>query len=109
MYLDFCLPLWSMLAQSPIVGAPAAAAVRHGNGVIGYLLMVVYLLVCLGLIVAVLSQTSKNEGLGGTLGGGGTQSVFHGKKSVEEKLGTITNVLAVSFIVLSMVVSLALR
>jgi preprotein translocase subunit SecG len=83
--------------------------VRHGNGVIGYLLMVVYLLVCLGLIVAVLSQTSKNEGLGGTLGGGGTQSVFHGKKSVEEKLGTITNVLAVSFIVLSMVVSLALR
>jgi preprotein translocase subunit SecG len=92
-----------------VVDAPAAAAVRHGNGVIGYLLMVVYLLVCLGLIVAVLSQTSKNEGLGGTLGGGGTQSVFHGKKSVEEKLGTITNVLAVSFIVLSMVVSLALR
>ena len=109
MYLSFCLPMWAMLAQTPGVGAPATTPPHPGHGVLGYVLMVIYLLVCLGLTAAVLSQTSKNEGLGGTLGGGGSQSVFQGKKSVEEKLGTITNVLAVSFIVLSMVVSLVLR
>lgn len=126
MYLDICLRLWSVLAQSPV--AEATGAVTPGAGAspmvvttagepttastltwLQYLLMAFYLMVCVGLIASVLSQTSKNEGLGGMLGGGSTQSVFRGKKSFEEKLGTITNYLAVTFIVLSMMISLVMR
>jgi protein translocase SecG subunit len=119
MYLDFCLRLWATLAQAPTgvpveatpaaVSAPPPPVAAPGLSVIQYLLMAVYLLVSVGLIAAVVTQSSKNEGLGGMLGGGSTQSVFQGKKSTEEMLGTATNYLAVSFIVLSMVVSMVMR
>ena len=128
MFLDVCLRLWSFLAQVPGAEAPIQAGATQapvptpaavaqppvpaapvGLGLVQYLLMALYLLVCVGLIAAVSSQTSKNEGLGGMLGGGNTQSVFQGKKSLEESLSTVTNYLAVSFIVLSMVVSLVMR
>lgn len=119
MYLDICLRLWSFLAQSPMAEAtgaaptvvPTAAEPTTASTLtwLQYILMAVYLMVCVGLIASVLSQTSKNEGIGGMLGGGNTQSVFRGKKSFEEKLSTITNYLAVSFIVLSMMISLVMR
>ena len=120
MFLDLCLRLWSVLAQSPAAeavptpaGAPSVVpppppAASMGLGIVQYLLMTVYLLVCVGLIAAVLSQTSKNEGLSGMLGGN-PQSVFRGKKSMEERLSAVTNYLAVSFLVLSMVISLVMR
>lgn len=122
MYLDICLRLWSVLAQSPaaeaipgaaaspsVVTTTAPATTASGLSWLQYIVMAVYLMICVGLIASVLSQTSKNEGLGGMLGGGSTQSVFRGKKSFEESLSTITNYLAVSFILLSMMISLVMR
>jgi protein translocase SecG subunit len=118
MYLDFCLRLWATLAQAPTgvpveanpaVSPPPPPAAAPSLSFIQYILMAVYLLVSIGLIAAVVTQSSKNEGIGGMLGGGNTQSVFQGKKSTEEMLGTATNYLAVSFIVLSMVVSMVMR
>ncbi len=69
-----------------------------------YFLLFVQVVVAAGLVACVLSQTTKNEGLGGTIMGP-SQSVFRGKKSTEEKLSGLTTGLAVSFIVLSMLVS----
>lgn len=69
------------------------------------ILLVVYFLVCLGLVIAVLLQTTKSEGLSGIMGGS-HQSVFKGKKGFEETLQEATNYLAVSFIVMSFLVSL---
>jgi len=125
MYLDLCLSLWSILAQAPLPEAtgaatpagaasvapppPPATVGGEGLGVVRYILMAVYLVVCLGLIFAVIRQSGKNEGLGGMLGGGGSQNVFRGKKSMEEQLNTVTNYLAVTFMVLSMVISLVMR
>lgn len=69
-----------------------------------YLLLFIQVVVAAGLVACVLSQTTKNEGLGGTIMGP-SQSVFRGKKSSEEKLSSLTTWLAVSFIVLSLLVS----
>ncbi|MEW6277282.1 MAG: preprotein translocase subunit SecG [Candidatus Eremiobacterota bacterium] len=68
------------------------------------LLIAVQILVCLGLVGCVLSQTTKSEGLGGSIMGP-SQSVFKGKKSSDEKLSTVTRFLAIAFIVLSVAVS----
>lgn len=123
MFLDICLSVWSLLAQAlPAGGAEqatqavqtaATTAPQAGQG-LGFfrgLLMGVYLLVCCGLVIVVLGQNSKNDGLAGMLGGGGTtqQSSYHGKKSTEEIQKMVGNYLAVSFIVLSLVVSLIMH
>lgn len=63
-------------------------------------LLVIYFVVCASLVLCVLLQTSKNEGLSGTLGGN-VQSVFRGKAGTEEQLGKLTTGLAVTFVLLS--------
>ena len=65
----------------------------------------VYFVVCVGLVVAVLLQTTKSEGLSGVIGGT-SQSVFKGKKGFEDRLQEITNYLAIGFVVLSLIMSL---
>ncbi len=71
-----------------------------------YLLLIIQILVAGGLVACVLSQTTKNEGLGGTISGA-AQPVFRGKKSSEEKLSGLTTTLAISFLVLSILISIA--
>lgn len=67
-------------------------------------LMVVQLLVCLGLIIAVVLQESKGEGLG-SIGGGG-KMFFNQASGTERVLEQTTKYLAVTFIVLSVVLSI---
>ncbi len=71
----------------------------------GTFLMVIQFLVCIALIVAVVLQESKGEGLG-SIGGG--SRMFFGKraKGLEQMLETATTYLAVGFMVLSVVLSL---
>ncbi len=69
-------------------------------------LFFLYLVICLGLIVAVASQTSKNEGLSGTLGGKVEAAPFLRKKTWEEQLNRVTSFFAWSFLALSTVIVL---
>jgi len=62
---------------------------------------VVYLIIGIGLIAAVASQTSKHEGLGGTLGGKVEAAPFIRKKTWEDQLDRITGFFAWGFLVLS--------
>ncbi|MDQ7822994.1 MAG: preprotein translocase subunit SecG [Candidatus Eremiobacteraeota bacterium] len=101
-------------AQTPVELNPAVKQVpppvmphQPGNILI-IVLQVIYFLVCAGLIAAVMLQTTKSEGLSGMLGGA-TQSVFRGKKSVEEKIGLITSYLAGAFIVGSLVIFMLMK
>ncbi len=97
------LMFWgSLLAQQ--AGVAGRGNVSSSMGLMQYVLVIIYFLVCAGLIAAVLSQTTKSEGLTGSMMGP-SQPVFRGKKSWEDKLSTITNILAVAFLVLSMLVS----
>jgi protein translocase SecG subunit len=110
--------VWLGQISSPSPEAPAAAPsplapivpmdatpIDSGNGFGGmhYLLLFLQLVVCIGLVMCVLSQTTKNEGLGGTISGA-AQPVFRGKKSSEEKLSGLTTSLAITFLILSLLV-----
>jgi len=101
-------------APTPIpVSSPAGAGTMatkpppatYNLNALQVIFLIVYFLVCVGLVVTVLLQTTKNEGLSGIIGGA-AHSVFKGKKGFEERLQEATNVLAVSFIVLSMLLSI---
>ena len=66
-------------------------------------LMVVQILSALVLIGLVMSQTTKSEGLTGTIGGKAS-STFRGKPGIDDKLSALTRWCAVAFIVTSLLV-----
>jgi protein translocase SecG subunit len=69
-----------------------------------YVLLCIEAFVSLALIVIVASQTTKNEGLTGSIGGQMTPS-FKGKPGMEEQLRTVTFHLSWIWFVLSFVVA----
>lgn len=94
----------------PVSAAPAAAqtvqqvagqaASNPLSGAFTVLCMIVYGLVCLALVLLVMFQNSKQDGLAGLMGGG-MQNVFRGKQSVEQKISGITTWVATAFILCS--------
>lgn len=107
--------MWQMIYNRALVmfaqatggapGAPPVRGERFEHQPIHTILLVVYFVICLGLVMAVLLQTSKSEGLSGIIGGS-TQSVFKGKKGLEERLSEFTNYLAIAYVVMSLLVSI---
>ena len=69
-----------------------------------YLLLVVQGLVSLILIAVVAMQTTKNEGLTGTIGGQMTPS-FKGKPGMDEQIRTWTIYISVAWFVTSILVA----
>lgn len=76
------------------------------TGIFSNVILFVYILICVALVLAVASQTSKNEGLTGMLGGKVEASPYMRKKTWEEQLGRITTFLAWSFLFLSTTIML---
>lgn len=66
---------------------------------------VVHLFVCFGLIVLVLFQADKGEGLAGAFGGGASSTVF-GERGSGGFLSKLTTSLAIIFMVTSLVISI---
>lgn len=109
--------MWDIIVSRALVmfaqatGSPnVTRAAVEGQGTFRHtiwhtILLIIYFIVCLGLVATILMQTTKSEGLSGVIGGS-TQSVFRGKKGFDERLQEITNYLAISFLVLSFIVSL---
>lgn len=117
----------SMMFAQATTGAPAGAPasdqgaapvtnvtnVNTGSGtaykhtILHSIFLLVYFVVCVGLVIAVLLQTTKNEGLSGAIGGA-AKPVFKGKKGFEEVLQEYTNYLAVGFVALSLIMSIFL-
>jgi len=56
------------------------------------------------LIGIVMSQSTKSEGLSGTIGGK-TESAFQGKPGLEDKLDELTKWAAIAFMVMSAIVA----
>ena len=72
--------------------------------VVKTILTVIYILICIALVVVVLMQEGKSAGLSGAING--IADTYWGKnkgRSVEGLLGKLTIVLAVLFIVISLV------
>lgn len=78
-----------------------------GVTVLKTIVTILYVLVCIALIVVVLFQESKSEGLSGAISG--IADTYWGKnkgRSVEGTLELLTKVLAAAFVVLSIVLNL---
>ena len=70
-------------------------------------LTIVYVIVCLALIVVVLGQESKSEGLSGSVSG--MAETYWGKnkgRSVEGRLEKLTGILAVAYFVIAIILNL---
>ncbi len=76
--------------------------------IISILLSIVQVLLALGLIFIVSIQTTKSEGLSGTIGGQVTSS-FKGKPGFEERLNDITKYLGIGFFVVSVLVAFTMN
>ena len=76
--------------------------------IISILLSLVQVLLALGLIFIVSIQTTKSEGLSGTIGGQVTSS-FKGKPGFEERLNDITKYLGIGFFVVSVLVAFTMN
>lgn len=71
-------------------------------------MLAIYAIVCIGLVLCVLSQTSKSEGLMQQMMGGAAPT-YKGKKSADDNLATATNVMAFLFIAMSVLMCLVFR
>jgi preprotein translocase subunit SecG len=64
-------------------------------------LIVVHILICASLIIVVLLQSSKGEGLAGAFGGGGLTGAVFGGRGAATFLSKATSVLAICFMISS--------
>lgn len=71
------------------------------------LLLIVHIVVCIGLILIVLLQTDKGEGLSGAFGGGASSTVF-GERGSGGFLSKLTTTMAIVFMITSLVLSIFL-
>lgn len=68
-------------------------------------LTIIQVLISLGLIATVLLQSGKSAGLSGSIAGG-AQEIFGKKKGLDEVLNRISSVLAILFLVVTLLISL---
>ncbi len=71
---------------------------------LAYLVKFIHLVVCLALIVIVLFQADKGEGLAGAFGGGASATLF-GERGAETQISKMTTYLAVIFMITSLIIA----
>ena len=69
-------------------------------------IMIIEVILSLGLISLVMLQTTKSEGLSGTIGGKSSSS-FKGKPGMDDKLASLTKWTAIAWMVCGLIVYLA--
>jgi preprotein translocase subunit SecG len=71
------------------------------------LIKIIHFIVCIGLIVIVLLQADKGEGLAGAFGGGASSTVF-GERGAGTFMSKLTTTMAVVFMITSLLISVYL-
>ncbi|MCG8515949.1 MAG: preprotein translocase subunit SecG [Halanaerobiales bacterium] len=69
------------------------------------IIKILHLIVALVVIAGVLLQSGKSAGLSGVIDGGAT-SIFGKKKGLDEKLGRLTTIAAIVFMITSLVLAI---
>ena len=69
------------------------------------LIQLIHIVVCVGLIIIVLLQADKGEGLAGAFGGGASSTVF-GERGAGGFMSKLTTSMAVVFMVTSLIISI---
>ena len=73
--------------------------------IISVLIKVIHFVVCIGLIVVVLLQADKGEGLAGAFGGGSSNTVF-GDRGSGGIMTKVTTGMAIVFMLTSLIISI---
>ncbi len=73
------------------------------------ILLVFQALISIALVLLVMSQPTKNEGLTGTIGNNATGANFKGKPGYEERMQGYTRQLGIAWFVISILVGIAFR
>lgn len=73
------------------------------------ILLVFQALISIALVLLVMSQPTKNEGLTGTIGNNVTGANFKGKPGYEERMQGYTRQLGIAWFVISILVGVAFR
>lgn len=68
------------------------------------LVKVIHFLVCIGLVVVVLLQADKGEGLAGAFGGGASNTLF-GERGAATPMAKLTTAMAIIFMITSLLLS----
>lgn len=68
-------------------------------------LLILQVLVSLGLIASVLMQSGRSAGMSGAIAGG-AETFFGKKKGMDELLNKVSAVLAIAFLLLTLMISL---
>ncbi|MGI6679222.1 MAG: preprotein translocase subunit SecG [Dehalobacterium sp.] len=68
-------------------------------------LMIIQVLVSLGLIATVLLQSGRSAGMSGAIAGG-AETFFGKKKGMDEFLSKISAILAIGFLVITLLISI---
>ena len=72
------------------------------------ILLILQALISIALVLLVMSQTTKNEGLTGTIGGN-VSANFKGKPGFEERLQNYTRYIGIAWFVVSILTGIAFR
>ena len=72
------------------------------------LLTIVYIVICVSLVVLVLLQSGKSAGLSGSIAGG-AEALFGKKKGIDDKLANYTQIVAMAFLAMSIIMIIFLR
>ena len=70
------------------------------------ILTIVYILICVALVVLVLMQESKSEGLGAISGGADSYWGKNKARSMEGRMVKITSFLAAAFVIIALLLNL---
>lgn len=68
------------------------------------LVKMIHFLVCIGLVVIVLLQADKGEGLAGAFGGGSSNTIF-GERGAATPMAKLTTGMAIVFMITSLILS----
>jgi len=71
-------------------------------------LTIIYILICIALVAFVLLQSGKSAGLSGSIAGG-AETLFGKKKGFEDKLARYTQILAIAFLAMSVIMIIFIR
>lgn len=96
-----------ILVQAPPVQIPQAQLTwfqAHASW-LTHSIAAIFLIAAVGLVVLLAVQTTKQEGLSGSIGGR-VESTYHGRMGAEEQLTRITGIVAVAFVVTAFILSL---
>ena len=92
-------------SQMPLVTTPESWAAIHHLGWLSHTLAALAIVLAIGLVLLLAIQTTKQEGLSGTIGGR-VESAYRGRLGMEENLKRLTGFVATSLVVVWAILSL---